>query len=253
MSANGERGRGREGVGNSLVIKRLQGELAQLREQLVERDRALAERDRALAERDHEISRQAEQIEKLERQLAARRRNSTNSSKPPSSDGMAGKQRRRCSVRKKSGKKPGGQPGHDGHERPLVDNPDRVEQVVAQECKHCGTALPRLAGEQQTMGEVFRRQILDLPPKIMPVVTEYQYPKLVCPCCQKGTRAELLARAPAADWGTADSVDRLSDRGAEDDAARRASGIDGCAGNQHQRGERAEGVGGNRGRGESTL
>src|ERR1019366_10776892 len=33
--------------------------------------------------------------------------------------------------------------------------------------------------------------IVDLPEAILPVVTEYQYPKLVCPCCQKGTRAEL--------------------------------------------------------------
>jgi hypothetical protein len=29
---------------------------------------------------------------------------------------------------------------------------------------------------------------------ILPVVTEYQYPKLVCPCCQKGTRAELRSQ-----------------------------------------------------------
>jgi hypothetical protein len=73
-----------------------------------------------------------------------------------------------------------------------VDNPDRIEQVVAQQCKHCGTGLPQSAGEQQTMGRVLRRQILDLPEVIVPVVSEYQYPKLVCPYCQKGTRAELL-------------------------------------------------------------
>jgi zinc-finger binding domain of transposase IS66 len=41
------------------------------------------------------------------------------------------------------------------------------------------------------VGDVFRRQIVDLPEGIVPVVTEYQYPKLVCPCCQKGTRAAL--------------------------------------------------------------
>ena len=188
MSANDEQGRGREGG----VIEQLKRELERLREQLAERDRALAERDRALAEKDREISTQAGRIEKMERQLAALRRNSTNSSKPPSSDGMAGQQRRRCSPRKKSEKKPGGQPGHDGHERPLVDNPDRIEQVLAQQCKHCGTALPQPAGQRQIMGEVLRCQILDLPEVIVPVVTEYQYPKLVCPCCQKGTRAELL-------------------------------------------------------------
>jgi hypothetical protein len=45
--------------------------------------------------------------------------------------------------------------------------------------------------ERQTVGDIVRRQIVDLPEVIVPVVTEYQYPKLVCPCCQKGTRADL--------------------------------------------------------------
>jgi transposase len=144
-----------------------------------------------VAERDRQIGKQQERIADLERQLAARQRNSTNSSKPPSSDGLAGKQRRRCSLRKKSGRKPGGQPGHTGHERPRVETPDRIEEVLPQQCKHCGTALPQAPEERQTDGAVFRRQIVDLPEAILPVVTEYQYPKLVCPCCQKETRATL--------------------------------------------------------------
>jgi len=144
-----------------------------------------------VAERDRQIGKQQERIADLERQLAARQRNSTNSSKPPSSDGLAGKQRRRCSLRKKSGRKPGGQPGHAGHERPRVETPDRMEEVLPQQCKHCGTALPQAPAERQTDGAVFRRQIVDLPEAILPVVTEYQYPKLMCPCCQKETRATL--------------------------------------------------------------
>jgi hypothetical protein len=144
-----------------------------------------------VAERDRQISKQQEQIADLERQLAARKRNSTNSSKPPSSDGLAGKQRRRCSLRKKSGRKPGGQPGHSGHERPRAENPERIEEVLPPQCKHCGTALPQTPEERQTAGDVWCRQIVDLPEVILPVVTEYQYPKLVCPCCQKETRAAL--------------------------------------------------------------
>ena len=94
-------------------IERQQRELEKLREQVVERDQQIAE--------------QQGQITELERQLAMPKRNSTTSSKPPSSDGLAGKQRNRCSSRKKSKRKPGGQPGHTGHERPLVENPDRIE------------------------------------------------------------------------------------------------------------------------------
>ena len=88
----------------------------------------VAERDQQVAERDQRIAEQQGQITELERQLAMRKRNSTTSSKPPSSDGMAGKQRNRCSSRKKSKRKPGGQPGHTGHDRPLMENPNRIEE-----------------------------------------------------------------------------------------------------------------------------
>jgi len=159
-------------------------EIDKLREQVGERDRQIADAEKQIADAEKQIS-------DLERQLAGRKKNSTNSSKPPSSDGLAGTQRRRCSPRKKSGRKPGGQPGHVGQERQRVEKPDRSEEVWPSQCKHCGSALPQGSEERQTCGDVFCRQIVDLPEVILPVVTEYQYPKLVCPCCRKGTRAEL--------------------------------------------------------------
>lgn len=162
----------------------LQEQNEQLQRQVEKSQEELGDKDKVIADRDKRIA-------GLERQLAKRQRNSTNSSKPPSSDGLAGAQRRRRSPRKKSGRKPGGQPGHTGHDRPPVENPDRVEEVLPEKCKHCGTALPQTSEERQTVGDIFRRQIVDLPEIIVPVVTEYQYPKLVCPGCQKGTRAEL--------------------------------------------------------------
>src|ERR1039457_4333453 len=179
-------------------VERQQREIEKLRKQVAERDQQVAERDQQIADAEKQIADAGKQIADagkqiadLERKLATRKRNSTNSSKPPSSDGMAGPQRRRCSPRKKSGRKPGGQPGHMGQERQRVENPDRTEEVLPLQCKHCGTALPQTPEERQTAGDVFCRQIVDLPEVILPVVSEYQYPKLVCPCCQKGTRAEL--------------------------------------------------------------
>ncbi len=187
-SAGGRAGRNRGRVSNirrpissreelQRKVERQQREIERLRDEVGKRDQQLVEKDKQIAD--------------LQRQLAARKKNSTNSSKPPSSDGLAGKQRRRCSPRKKSGRKPGGQPGHTGHERPPVENPDRIEEVLPQQCKHCGTALPQALEERQTAGDVFRRQIVDLPEVILPVVTEYQYPRVICPCCQKETRAAL--------------------------------------------------------------
>src|SRR5947209_5142776 len=66
-----------------------------------------------------QIAEQMKRIADLERQLALRQQNSTTSSKPPSSDGLAGRQRER-GRRTKSRRSPGGQPGHAGHTRELV-------------------------------------------------------------------------------------------------------------------------------------
>lgn len=172
-------------------VKQQQREIEKLRQQVVERDQRIADVQKQIADAEKQMLDAEKQIADLERQLATRKKNSTNSSKPPSSDGLAGTQRRRCSPRKKSGRKPGGQPGHVGQERQRVEKPDRTEEVLPLQCKHCETALPQAPEERQTTGDVLCRQIVDLPEVILPVVTEFQYPKLVCPCCQKGTRAEV--------------------------------------------------------------
>ena len=93
--------------------ERLSRENERLRQELVERDRKLVEADQQISEAERQIA-------DLERQLGLRRQNSATSSKPPSSDGLAGEQRERGSRRKKSCRKPGGQPGHRGHWRRLA-------------------------------------------------------------------------------------------------------------------------------------
>src|ERR1017187_2742963 len=85
-------------------VERQQREIEKLRKRVAERDQQIADAEKQIAEGE-------KQIADLERQLATRQKNSTNSSKPPSSDGLAGAQRRRCSRRKKSGRKPGAQTG----------------------------------------------------------------------------------------------------------------------------------------------
>ena len=63
------------------------------------------------------LHQQCEQIEKLEKLVASLRQNSTNSSRPPSSDGPGTKKKTR---KRKSRKKQGAQPGHKGKKRTLL-------------------------------------------------------------------------------------------------------------------------------------
>jgi rRNA maturation protein Nop10 len=72
--------------------------------------------------------------------------NSTNSSKPPSSDGLAKPASR--SLREKSGRKPGGQKGHKGHGLKIVGEPDKIVIVAPDVCPECGTALESIPFSQ---------------------------------------------------------------------------------------------------------
>ena len=141
------------------------------------------------AEQAKQIADAEKQIADLERQLALRLQNSTTSSKPPSSDGLAGRQRER-GRRKKSRRKPGGQVGHPGHHRSLVPL-DRVRQIVPvfpNACRHCQHALP--ARGRAVTGEPRRHQVTEVP-VIEAHVIEYQCPHVVCPACGKTTQAPV--------------------------------------------------------------
>jgi transposase len=163
--------------GGSRESDRLRRENEELRRQLAEKQRELAEKQR--------------QIEDLQRKLAASNRNSTNSSKPPSSDGLAGRPRVRGRQRK-SKRKPGGQRGHLGHHRPLVPSQqvNAIEVVLPEQCRHCGTNLPQEIEAATTAGEPRRHQVTEIPP-IQAHITEYQFPHVVCEHCGQRTRAEL--------------------------------------------------------------
>src|SRR6266487_3050595 len=82
-------------------------------------------------------------------------KDSHNSSKPPSSDGL---ERKRASIRKRSEKKPGGQAGHCGHTLKTVETPDEVVKHRPVVCQHCQQPLEEVAGRVKE-----RRQVQDLP------------------------------------------------------------------------------------------
>lgn len=119
---------------------------------------------------------------------------SRTSSRPPSSDPpeAIGKRPRR----EPSGRRPGGQPGHEGQARALVsvDAVDIVIPVKPERCRRCQHPL------QGTDGQPQRHQVTEIPPS-RPLVTEYQLHRLVCPECGEATRAELPAGVPRGGFG----------------------------------------------------
>jgi transposase len=144
------------------------------------------------------------QVAALTSKIAALQKNSTNSSKPPSSDlpgtgSSTGSSRTTGShnrnSRNPSGKKSGGQPGHPGNTRQLVNNPDEVIIAAPNACGGCGQdfAAPGItayAGDEV----IARSQVVDIPP-IVPVVTEYQAIARTCTGCGHTTKASLPAEA----------------------------------------------------------
>ena len=117
-------------------------------------------------------------IEQLERRIqeleAIIKKDSHNSSKPPSSDGY---RKRPVKQEKKSGRKPGGQKGHEGNTLRMVSNPDKVVVHKVDVCGSCGKSLKR-----EKVIEYDKRQVFDIPP-IKVEVTEHRAEIKACDRC----------------------------------------------------------------------
>lgn len=154
------------------------------------RDRKAQEIERLREENERlrkQLEEQAKRIADLERQLALKQQNSTITSKPPSSDGLAGHQRER-GRRVKSRRKAGGQPGHPGRHRELVpiERVDAMVNLAPDACRHCARRLHA----RHTIGDARRHQVTELP-AITAHITEYRCHRRQCPDCGTITLAAL--------------------------------------------------------------
>lgn len=127
-------------------------------------------------------------VAELERRLGL---NSSNSGKPPSSDGLR-KPTRTQSLREKSGKKTGGQPGHPGKTLRQTETPDAIIDHFPETCAGCGKAL------NETMAtDLSARQVFDLPEPKPLLVTEHRAHTCRCLHCGTQTKAAFPAGVTA--------------------------------------------------------
>lgn len=185
----------RLGIGQEYIVSLLRPVVDMLRsdamaavEEKLRLQRLVEEKEALISELKDEVFRKTIEHRKLSAQLEALRagkeqqtktspvvRTSENSSLPPSRDAIGF--RRTRSLRNKSQRPTGGQPGHRGCTKEQTSTPNAVKQCAPAVCTKCGKPIN---AEGLHIGE--RRQIWDIPLPIAPVVTEYQLMECECDC-----------------------------------------------------------------------
>ena len=153
-------------------------------EALIQQNKVLTEQNQDLTEQINMLNKTIEELNatimKLREQL---NKNSSNSSKPPSSDGLKKKPATR-SLRGKSGKKPGGQEGHEGKYLFVTEKPDRIEKHYPEDCAIC--PYWKQCAEKASVKEV--RHVIDAEVKVKVTAHEKMCVKecLFCGCEKTG-------------------------------------------------------------------
>ncbi len=153
-------------------------EIQQLRKENAELKEALAQKDQRIEELEGLLMRALLRIDEMERRLA---KDSHNSSKPPSSDGLKHKPKRQ----QKKSKSSGGQAGHQGHTLQQVETPDEVLTHRPEQCEACRRELREIGGQIKE-----RRQVHELPELRLRVI-EHRVEAICCPACLHVTTARF--------------------------------------------------------------
>lgn len=103
-------------------------------------------------------------------------KNSGNSSVPPSKERMGDEiKRRTSSLREESGRKSGGQPGHEGKTRKMSEQPDETENIQPNYCRECGRELSDIDGVEE-----YHEECVGV--RITPVIKRFRFLKKTCTC-----------------------------------------------------------------------
>ena len=162
---------------------------AELAARLAEAYRLIVELTAHVEQLSAQNERLTARVEDLERQV---RRDSSTSSRPPSSDSPYKKKGADRSLRERGKRRPGKQPGEPGTTMRLVDDPDERFFCPPAACCGCGAGLAAAPVTAQR-----RHQVTDIEPAPAPKVTEYVAQAKECPGCGRVTEGELPAHVRA--------------------------------------------------------
>jgi transposase len=169
--------------------------IEELEEQLREKDARNAELEARVRAAEERVASLAKKVADL---MGLLRRNSSNSHLPPSSDAPDERRKRNEKKKSKSGRKRGGQRGHEGTNRDLLP-PEKVNEFIdlfPGECENCWKPLPQVPDASAK-----RYQQTEVPP-IEPYTTEWRRHEVTCPCCNYKTRAAYdETQIPASAFG----------------------------------------------------
>ena len=157
-------------------------QIEQLLSRLTQLENLVVEQTAKISEQGAKIDEQTARIKELEEQLA---KNSRNSSKPPSSDGLKKGSPKSRSLRNKSGKKSGGQKGHKGQTLKQSDAPDKLVKHTLDSCHHCYSSLANV-----DIWEFIKRQVFEIPQPQLEI-TEHQSEVKIYPHCHNKNSAQF--------------------------------------------------------------
>ncbi len=156
----------------AFFIRKLKERILSLTLQLKEALNMLDDADAKIEKLEKRVNQLENLINKDAKKVV--KKNSRNSSLPPSKDIY--KPKRNQSLRKKSDKKSGGQPGHKGHFLEMSKTPNKIIPITSKVCQDCGSYLN---SDKKILIE--SRQEIDLPP-IQPIVYQYDSYEIACNC-----------------------------------------------------------------------
>lgn len=177
----------------SKVLQSMAEEMRSMRKTIDQQYSEIARLNRNIESLNHQLRKKDKEIAKLNERLSKYEqpdRNSGNSSTPPSKENMKSEiVRRTKTLRKPSGKKPGGQDGHKGHKLSCSAVPNEVIEEFPDYCTNCGESL---ADAERVLDYV--TQVVSIP-ELKPVIKETRHYVMICKRCGERVRTAPRRRS----------------------------------------------------------